>query len=81
MDPVSIMGLIADIVIVALSFAVHSKKKNKTFYYIGVAYILFALSYIMVLSNLAAMSRETYLLVRAVAYLTMIFGLYKELGR
>jgi hypothetical protein len=78
MDPVSIMGLVMDVVIAALAFAVYDKKKNKTFLYLGISFVVFALSYIMALLGLVAVMAEVHFLVRAVALLLMLFAVYIE---
>jgi len=79
MDPVSIMGLVMDVVIVALSFAVYDKKKNKTFLYLGISFVVFALAYIMALLGLVAVMAELHFIVRALGYLLMAFAVYREL--
>ncbi len=80
MDIVSLMGLVFTPIIAALCLLVHKKKRDSILFYFGIAYVLFLLSYIITFSGLIAVSTIIQILLRLMAYLTMIFGLYIRLS-
>ncbi len=79
MDIVTIMGLVFTPVIAILCFLLHKKKPDNTFFYFGVAYVLYLLSYIIASSGPIASLIAVQVSLRLVAYLLIIFSLYKRL--
>ena len=77
-DPITTMNFALCVVIVALAIAAYNKKKNDVVLYIGVAFGLFGLSHLIVLLGFGRAATTTVLvIIRTLAYLTVIFALLK----
>ena len=77
-DPITTMNFALCVVIVALAVAAYNKKKNAVVLYIGIAFGLFGLSHFITLLGLGGAAVTTVLvIIRTLAYLTVIFALLK----
>ena len=77
MDPITTMNFALCVVIVALAIAAYNKKKNDVVLYIGVAFGLFGLSHLIVLLGFGGAATTVLVIIRTLAYLTVIFALLK----
>jgi len=76
-DPITTMNFALCVVIVALAIAAYNKKKNDVVLYIGVAFGLFGLSHLIVLLGFGGAATTVLVIIRTLAYLTVIFALLK----
>ena len=77
MDTTTIINLVLSVVIVALAIVAYTSKKSKIAMYIGAAFALFGISYLMTLIGLDVALAYVLLIIRTLAYLIIIFALYK----
>ncbi len=77
LDPVNILGLAFNIIILVLGFWGYTKSNDKAPLYIGIAFVLFAISYIITLQGLKGNFESALILLRAVAYLILTYAVYK----
>lgn len=76
-----VVNLILCLVILALGIWAYTKKKYDVPLYIGIAFGLFAISHLLKLVGLAAGLATLLIAVRIVAYLLVIFALYRILAK
>jgi hypothetical protein len=76
LDTVTIMNFVLCVVIVALAIVAYSSKKSRIAVYIGVAFALFGISHLVNLIGLGSLT-DALLVIRTLAYLVVIFALYK----
>ncbi len=77
MDIVALVNLILCIVIFGLGVWAYSKKKGDVPLYIGIAFLLFAITHLITFLGLAAGLTALLVVVRIIAYLLVIFALWK----
>ena len=77
MDPVTILNFVLCVVIVVLSFVVYNRKKTTLAVCIGVAFGLFGISHLATLLGLSDVLGTVLIVVRTVAYLTIVYALLK----
>ena len=75
MDVVTVVNFVLASVILILGVALFIKKKIAFALYIGVAFGLFAISWLLTLVNLAATLAIPLIIDRTLAYLIVIFAL------
>jgi hypothetical protein len=76
-DIVALVNLILSVVIFCLGIWAYSKKKGNEPLYIGIAFLLFAISHLINLLGLAAGLTIFLVILRLIAYLLIIWALYK----
>ncbi len=74
-DPINVLGLAFNIIILTLGYWGYTKSGDKAPLYISIAFILFAVSYIITILGLG--SPIGILIIRAIAYLIFAFAMYK----
>ncbi|MGA2785673.1 MAG: hypothetical protein ABSF09_13335 [Candidatus Bathyarchaeia archaeon] len=77
MDTTTIINLVLSVVIVALAIVAYTSKKSRIAMYIGAAFALFGISHLMTLIGLDMALAYVLLIIRTLAYLIVIFALYK----
>lgn len=77
MDVVSLVNLILCLIIFALGIWAYSRKKGDVPLYLGIAFLLFALSHLITFLGMAAGLTAFLVTVRIIAYLLVIFALYR----
>jgi predicted membrane protein len=77
LDTTTIINLVLSVVIVALAIVAYTSKKSKIAMYIGAAFALFGISHLMTLIGLDVALAYVLLIIRTLAYLIIIFALYK----
>jgi len=80
-DPVTTTNFVLCIIILALGIWAYVKKKNDVPLYIGIAFGLFAVSHLMTLLGLAAGVTVFLIAIRLIAYLLVVFALYRILAK
>ena len=78
---ITIVNLVLCIVILVLGILAYARKKNDVPLYIGIAFGLFAITHLITLLGLATSLIVPLIIVRILAYLLVIFALYKLLGK
>ncbi len=81
MDPVTAINLVLCIIILALGIWAYVKKKSDVALYIGIAFGLFGISHLLTLLGLAAGLTVFLIIVRLIAYLLVVFALYRILAK
>jgi len=76
-DIITLINLILGIVIFGLGIWAYSKKKGDVPLYIGIAFLLFAITHLITLLGLAAVLTVLLIIIRIIAYLLVIFALYR----
>lgn len=77
MDPIATMNFALCVVIVALAIAAYSDKKNAVALYIGAAFGLFGVSHFITLLGFAQPLTTALVIIRTLAYLTIVFALLR----
>jgi len=77
LDPITTMNFVLCVVIVALAIVAYSSKKSRIALYFGVAFSLFGISHLVNLLGLGPALTNVLLVIRTLAYLIVIFALYK----
>jgi ABC-type Na+ efflux pump permease subunit len=77
MDIITLVNLILGIIIFGLGVWAYSRKKGDVPLYIGIAFLLFAISHLIALIGLAAGLTVFLIIIRLIAYLLVILALYK----
>ncbi|MBN2126778.1 MAG: hypothetical protein JW703_00120 [Candidatus Diapherotrites archaeon] len=78
-DPIYVVNLILCIIIFVLGFLAYKSKRNKNAFYVGFAFALFGLSHLATLFELREQLTLILIGIRTLAYLTVVFALYKIL--
>ena len=78
---ITLVNLILCIVILGLGIWAYTKKKGDVPLYIGIAFGLFAISHLITLIGLAAALNIFLIIIRLIAYLLVIFALYKIVAK
>ena len=76
-DPINIINLILCIIIVVLGILGYKKNRYKVTLYIAIAFGLFGLSHLATLLDLTKTLEIGLIIIRTLAYLTVIFALFK----
>ncbi|MBU7013451.1 MAG: hypothetical protein HXS52_13135 [Theionarchaea archaeon] len=77
MDPLYVVNLVLCIIIVALGYWGSKKSGDSVPLYIGIAFGLFGISHLSILLGLKDTLETPLIIVRLLAYLVVIFALYK----
>jgi hypothetical protein len=77
LDLITTMNFVLCVVIVALAIVAYSSGKSRIALYIGVAFGLFGVSHFVNLVGLGSSLTDVLLIIRTLAYLIVIFALYK----
>jgi len=77
LDTITTMNFVLCVVIVALAIVAYSSKRSRIALYIGVAFGLFGISHLVNLVGLGPALTDVLLIIRTIAYLIVIFALYK----
>ncbi len=75
LDPINVLGLAFNIIILTLGYWGYMKSGDKVPLYISIAFILFAISYIITILSLG--TPTGILIIRAIAYMIFSFAMYK----
>jgi len=76
-DPIYTVNLVLCIIILVLGYLGYKKSGNKMPLYIGIAFGLFGISHLMTLLGLKETLRSILIIIRTLAYLIVVFTLYK----
>lgn len=77
MDPIYVVNLVLCIIILALGYWGYKKSGDSVPLYIGIAFGLFGLSHLSILLGLKETLEYVLIAIRTIAYLIVIFALYK----
>lgn len=77
LDPIYVVNLVLCIVILLLGYWGYRKRRNAVPLLIGIAFGLFGISHLVTLFGLAEDWASLLIIIRVLAYLTVIFALYK----
>jgi len=75
-DPVNVLGLTFNIIIIVLGYWSYKKSQDKVPLYVSIAFVLFGISYLITLFSLRR-TLESVLIIRTLGYLILIFAVYK----
>jgi len=78
---ITIVNLILGVVILAIGIWAFSRKKGDAPLYIGIAFGLFAVTHLLTLIGLASLLAIFIIIVRIIAYLLVIFAIYRILTK
>jgi len=76
-DPITTVNLILCIAIVLLGYWGYQKTRNSISLYVGIAFGLFGISHLATILGQRAALEDILLVIRLLAYLLVIFALYK----
>lgn len=77
MDPIYVVNLVLCIIILTLGYWGYKKSGDSVPLYIGIAFGLFGLSHLSILLGLKETLEYVLIALRTIAYLIVIFALYK----
>jgi len=77
MDLITLVNLVLCIIIVILGYLGYKKSGDKVSLYIGIAFGIFGLSHFLTLLGLRETLSIFLIIIRFIAYLIVIFALYK----
>lgn len=78
---ITLVNLILCIIILAMGIWAYTKKKGDVPLYIGIAFGLFAVSHLITLIGMAAALNVFLIVIRIIAYLLIIFALYRIVAK
>ena len=78
---ITIVNLILCVVILAIGIWAFNRKKGDAPLYIGIAFGLFAVTHLLTLIGLASLLAIFIIIVRIIAYLLVIFAIYRILTK
>ena len=81
MTPELVVNLVLCIIILVLGIWGYSKKKYDVPLYIGIAFGLFGVSHLMKILGVAAGLASLLIAIRLIAYLLVVFALYRVIAR
>jgi hypothetical protein len=81
LDPIYIINLALCIIIFVLGFLGYKKGGNNIPLYVGIAFGLFGVSHLATILGFKDALEAVLIVIRTVAYLTVIVALYKFLSR
>jgi len=73
MDPVALLNLLFDLIIVVLGIVVYTKRKGILLMWVSIAFLFFAISYVLVI--LGVTDSMVLIPLRSVGYLSVIAGI------
>jgi len=76
-DPITTVNLVLCIIILVLGYWSYSKKRDQVPLYIGIAFGLFGISHLMTILDLKDALTSFLVIIRVLAYLTVVFAMYK----
>jgi hypothetical protein len=76
LDPIYVVNLLLCIIIVILGYWGYKKSNDKVPLYIAVAFGLFGLSHLSILLGLKETLETVLIIIRLLAYLTVVYALY-----
>ncbi|MBU0531990.1 hypothetical protein KKB44_00695 [Candidatus Micrarchaeota archaeon] len=76
---ISLLNFILNVAIIVVGFLAYQKSKNFVPLYLAGAFVLFSITHLLTLLGMAETLLYPILVIRTVAYLTIIFTLYKLL--
>ena len=77
LDPIYLTNLILCIIIVAFGSLAYKRRGEKWPLYIGIAFVLFGLSHLLVLLGFKETLTSFLIAIRTIAYLLVVFTLYR----
>lgn len=81
MDPVVLVNLVLCVIILVMGIWEYLRTKSPVELYVGIAFGLFGISHLLSLLGLAAQLTVLLIIIRVLAYLTVIYGLYVAITR
>jgi len=81
LEPIYVVNLTLCIIIFILGVLGYKHKHNKTPLYVGIAFGLFGVSHLATILGLKTDLEAVLIVIRTIAYLTVIFALYKFLSK
>lgn len=81
MDPVVLTNLILCIIILGMGVCEYIRTRSRVELYVGVAFGLFGVSHLLTLLGLSAGLTVPLIIIRLLAYLLVIFGLYTAIAK
>ena len=80
MDPVVLTNLILCIIILGMGIWEYIRTRSRVELYVGVAFGLFGVSHLLTFLGLSAGLTVPLIIIRLLAYLLVIFGLYTAIA-
>ncbi|MBA7577409.1 hypothetical protein ES708_19261 [subsurface metagenome] len=77
LDPIYLTNLVLCVIILILGYVGYSKTGEKAPLYIGIAFSLFGISHLLSLLGLKETLTTFLIVIRTIAYLTVVFTLYR----
>ncbi len=81
MDPVLIINFVLCIIVLTLGYLGYEKTKNLLPLYIGIAFLLYAISHMLGIFGLGIALEIPLIIIRILGYLLVIYALYKFISQ
>ncbi|MGB8217686.1 MAG: hypothetical protein WCE94_10340 [Candidatus Methanoperedens sp.] len=76
-DPITAVNLVLSVIILVLGYLGYKKSNYNVSLYVGIAFGLFGVSHLATLLGLTESLVSVLIIIRTLAYLTVIFAVYK----
>lgn len=80
-DPVTVLNFVLNLAIIAVGLGAYLKTKGFVPLYIAMAFVLFSITHLLTLLDLAAALATAVLVLRSAGYLAIIYTLYLTMGK
>ena len=81
MDPIILMNFILCVIILGMGVWEYIRTKSRVELYVGIAFGFFGVSHLLTLLGLAAGLTTLLIIIRLLAYLTVIYALYIAIAK
>jgi len=81
MDLVGLANFLLNLAIIALGYVGYQKTKSKLYLYMGMAFVVFAITNLIAALELSTQYYYPTLVLRVAGYLTILYALYAGMGR
>jgi len=78
-DLVTVLNFVLNLAIIAVGLMAYMKTKGVTQLYIALAFVLFSITHLLTLLDVATAMATLVFVLRAMGYVTIIYALYKTM--
>jgi hypothetical protein len=80
MDPIGFVNVLLNLAIIAIGYAGYRKTKNRIYFYMALAFIVFAVTNLLSALEMSAQFLYPVIVLRVIGYVTVLYGLYAGMG-
>lgn len=80
-DLITVLNFVLNLAIIVVGLMAYMKTKGATQLYIALAFVLFSITHLLTLLDMATAMSTVIFVLRAMGYVTIIYALYKTMGK